>query len=61
MCLKPMTVPDIPEDTGQIARAIFVKGNRYLTLRDQLGTFYVDDQFEALFEQRGQPRRVPGV
>src|SRR6266487_1550597 len=38
MSLQPETIATIPEETARIARAIFPKGNRYLLLRDDLGT-----------------------
>src|SRR5258708_4014288 len=35
------------------------KGNRYMQLRDTLGTIYEDEQFADLFPQRGQPAETP--
>jgi transposase len=49
----------VPEETARIARAAFPKGNRYLTLRDELGPIYADEQFTALFSRRGQPGWSP--
>ena len=50
---------DIPESTIEVARAAFPKGNPYLTLRDQLGTIYADEDFVDLFPELGQPALAP--
>ena len=50
---------DIPESTAQVARAAFPKGNPYLTLRDELGTIYADEDFVELFPEIGQPALAP--
>jgi transposase len=42
-----------------VARAAFPKGNPYLTLRDQLGTIFQDEDFAALFPACGQPGLPP--
>lgn len=59
MSMFPQPVPDIPEDTATIARKVFRKGNPYLIMRDELGTFFVDDQFEDLYPADGQPAFSP--
>jgi transposase len=59
MSLKPATIEPVPEQTARIARAAFPKGNAYLTLRDELGTLYRDDDFAGLFSRRGQPALPP--
>jgi len=58
MSLKPELVPPIPEETKRVAnsvrrdsqstRAAFPKGNTYMRMRDELGTFYQDEQFASL-------------
>ena len=45
----------VPEETARIAHQIFPKGNRYLNLRDELGSIYSDHNFETLFSTHGQP------
>ena len=50
---------DIPESTAEVARAAFPKGNPYLTLRDELGTIYADEDFVDLFPEIGQPALAP--
>ena len=59
MSLKPTPVQPVPDETARVAWAAFPKGNPYLTLRDQLGTIFQDDDFAALFPGCGQPSLPP--
>jgi transposase len=59
MSLHPRYVSDIPEETARIAKAAFRKGNPYMTMRDELGTFFTDDQFVDLYPLDGQPAFSP--
>jgi transposase len=59
MSLHPQPLEPVPEDTVRVARAAFPKGNPYLTLRDQLGTIFQDEDFAALFPACGQPGLPP--
>ena len=59
MSLKPESVPHIPEETKRVAKAAFPKGNIYMRMRDELGTFYQDEQFASLFPNQGQPAESP--
>jgi len=59
MSLQPQAIPPIPEETARVARALFPKGNRYMQLRDELGTVYTDEQFAALYPQGGQVAEQP--
>ena len=52
------TVP-VPEETARIAHQVFPKGNRYLKLRDELGSIYCDRDFAELFSTHGQPAQSP--
>ena len=58
-----MLIPDynreIPESTIEVALAAFPKGNPYLTLRDELGTIFEDDDFAELYPSKGQPTISP--
>ena len=38
---------EIPEETARVAKAAFPKGNVYLTMRDELGPIFSDDDFEG--------------
>ena len=43
MSLHPQhPIPPVPKQTARIAQTAFPKGNPYLTLRDRLGTVFVD-------------------
>lgn len=57
--LKPQSTPLVPEATARAARAAFPKGNRYITLRDELGTVFTDEMFAHLFSKVGQPAEAP--
>src|ERR687896_662430 len=59
MSLRPQPLEPVPEDTARVARAAFPKGNPYLTLRDQLGTIFQDEDFAALLPACGQPGLSP--
>jgi transposase len=59
MSLKPQAIEPIPKETTQVARAAFPNGNTYMKMRDELGTFYADPQFDKLFPSRGQPALSP--
>jgi len=55
MSLKKRGVPPVPEETADVARAAFPKGNTYRQMRDELGSIYTDDMFADLYPQDGQP------
>jgi len=59
MSLKPEPIGSVPEETARIAHAAFPKGNRYMLLRDELGTLYQDELFADLFPACGQPALAP--
>ena len=59
MSLQPQAIPPVPEETARVARAIFPAGNRYMHLRDELGTVYTDEQFAALYPGGGQFAEQP--
>jgi len=51
----------IPNETAEVAQAVFPKGNVYMTLRDELGPLFKDSDFMMLFTQRGQAGVSPGL
>jgi transposase len=57
--LRPMPIEPIPPETGQVARAAFPKGNRYLRVADALDSLLTDEAFLALFPTHGQPALPP--
>ncbi len=59
MSLKPSTIPPVPALTSQVAHAAFPHGNPYLTLRDELGVIFADDDFTHLYPEVGQPSLPP--
>jgi transposase len=59
MSMHPQPIKEIPALTAEVARAAFPKGNPYMTLRDELGTIFEDEQFADLFPTRGQPAIAP--
>ncbi len=50
MSLRIQLVSDIPEETKRVARAAFAKGNRYMRVWDELGTWFEDAQFRTVYE-----------
>ncbi len=59
MSLHPEKIGAVPEETARVAKACFPKGNRYIRLRDVVGTIFDDSEFADLFPQRGQPAEAP--
>jgi len=59
MCLHPRSVDPVPEQTARVARVAFPKGTTYMTMRDELGTIFEDEDFAHLFPRRGQPAMAP--
>jgi len=60
MTLQPRDWTIIPEQTAQIARAAFPKGNIYMMMPDELGVLYSDSDFVTLFRADcGQPPISP--
>ncbi len=59
MVLHPQSIKPIPSLTKEIAHQAFPKGNLYMILRDELGTFYNDEDFAELYSTEGQPALHP--
>ena len=59
MCLHPHSVEPVPEETARVAKAAFPKGTTYMTMRDELGVIFEDEDFAHLFPRRGQPAMAP--
>lgn len=49
----------IPVQTIEVAHSAFPNGNTYMTLREELGVIFRDEQFQFLYPQRGQPAEAP--
>ncbi len=61
MVLHPQSIKPIPIMTREVARQALTKGNLYMSLRDELGTFYLDEDFAELYSTEGQPALHPGL
>lgn len=59
MSVHTQPINPVPEETARVARLAFPKGNRYLTLRDEIGTIYTDQDFADLFSTYGQSAVPP--
>jgi transposase len=59
MTLQIVEIGSVPEETVRIAKASFPHGNRYMRLRDMLGTIFDDSEFADLFSRRGKPAETP--
>src|SRR5215467_12059783 len=59
MSLRPEPLPSIPDPTATAVRAAFPKGNLYVDLRAEFGTFYEDQLFADLYPSEGRPVEVP--
>ena len=59
MSVHVQPINPVPEETVRVARLAFPKGNRYLTLRDEIGTIYTDQDFADLFSTYGQSAIPP--
>ncbi len=59
MSLQPMGFPSLPEMTARVARKAFRKGNLYLTIGDQIGAIFTDEDFADLYAPEGSPGAAP--
>jgi transposase len=59
MSLNPCPIDLVPPETARVARAAFPKGNRYMTMRDELGVLYANDLFADLYPQVGHYGEPP--
>ncbi len=57
--LKPSPILPVPEETIRVARHAFPKGSVAIRLRDEFGSLYQDQEFQALFPTHGQPGLAP--
>src|SRR5215470_19101109 len=59
MSLDPCPIDPVPPETARVAHAAFPKGNRYMTMRDELGVIYANDLFADLYRQVGHYGEPP--
>ena len=52
----------VPQDTAEVAREVYRKGNVYMSVRDKLGFWYRDSDYASLFvANEGRPAESPGL
>ncbi|MCY0924423.1 transposase, partial [Streptomyces sp. H27-G5] len=61
MSMRPVGLPEIPEQTMAVARAAFPKGSLAIRVRDRLAEVFADEPFAGAFGVRGAPGLSPGV
>jgi transposase len=59
MSLTPYAIAPVPQETARVARAAFPKGNRYMTMRAELGVIYPNALFADLSPQVGHSSEPP--
>src|SRR5215216_2773790 len=59
MSLTPCPIDPVPPETARVAHAAFPTGNRYMTMRDELGIIYPNDLFADLYPQVGHYGEAP--
>jgi transposase len=59
MSLNPRPIDPVPPETARVAQAAFPKGNRYMTMRDELGVLYPNHLFADLYPQVGHYGEPP--
>lgn len=57
--MKANLIQEIPELTAKVVKAAFPKGNKVVTIRDELGVIFADADFAELYAKRGQPGVSP--
>ena len=59
MSMQPEPWPEVPAGTARIARRAFRKGSLAMRARDELGAWYQDEKFGAVYGTRGAPGISP--
>ena len=60
MSMQPRPWPEVPQETARVARAAFRKGGSLpIRIRDELGCWYEDGDFAAVYPVRGAPGISP--
>jgi len=61
MSMRPVGLPEVPEQTVMVARAAFPKGSLAIRVRDRLAEVFADEPFAEAFGVRGAPGLSPGA
>jgi transposase len=59
--MQPQSGLEVPEETARVARSAFPRGSLAMSVRDELGEVFTDEQFAAAFGTRGAPAESPGA
>lgn len=59
MSFSPTPIGPVPEETARVAQAAFPRGNRYLQMREVLGSIFADADFAKFYAVRGRPVETP--
>jgi transposase len=57
--MQPQPWPEVPQATARVAKSAFRKGSLAIRIRDELGSWYVDEDFAAAYPVRGKPGISP--
>jgi transposase len=57
--MQPRPFPALPETTARVARSAFRKGSLYLTIGDEIGHIFDDEDFGDLYALEGAPALAP--
>ena len=57
--MQPHPWPEVPAGTARVARRAFRKGSLAMRARDELGAWYQDEAFRAMYGTRGAPGISP--
>jgi len=61
MSLPAQIIPPLPEQTAQVAKQAFRKGNIYLTIGDEIGMIFKNEDFADLYAREGKPAIPPYI
>src|SRR5215467_12901707 len=59
MSMHPQPIPAIPEETIRVAHAVLPQGNVWMQRRDEVATFYEDQDCADLFPSCGKKAEAP--
>ena len=61
MSLQAESLPAVPSETRQVARAAFPEGNMYMHIRDELDSIYDEKCLPICLPKMGSQRSIRGV